>query len=122
MTCERCGGFLIETKAYDEEATIWLWRCLNCGDRLTTPSDFVGRCHISQSHGSLDPILDIRLVLIPTVCPLCQDCALSVRLSVRPGRDGKIQSQSSKGCDCWANDIDCGMTMRQSINDFSRAA
>ena len=23
-----------ETKAYDEEAAIWLWRCINCGDRF----------------------------------------------------------------------------------------
>ena len=34
MTCKRCGSFLIDTKAYDEEATIWLWLCLNCGDRF----------------------------------------------------------------------------------------
>ena len=25
---------LLETKAYDEEATLWLWRCLICGYRF----------------------------------------------------------------------------------------
>ena len=34
MRCERCDGCVVETKAYDEEAAIWLWRCLNCGDRF----------------------------------------------------------------------------------------
>lgn len=34
MRCARChGGPLVECPAFDEEATITLWRCITCGDR-----------------------------------------------------------------------------------------
>ena len=40
MSCQRCGGRMVETMAFDEEGRIELLRCLNCGDRRDAVIDY----------------------------------------------------------------------------------